>query len=93
MAARKKKVTTEKLSYEEWQQQCSKAADKLLNLGDILDDDDPYDLFEYMKERYEAGENPESFIRDAFAEDLAIQEHDAMLAQESLEYSEESYED
>lgn len=67
---------SEELSFEEWKERCASVAEDLLGLDDILAEDDPYDLFLAMEEAYENEEDPESFIREIFADELASREHD-----------------
>ena len=60
-------------------------AENLLCLGDILAEDDPYDLSEAMSDAHRSGTSPETFVREVFADDLARMEHDKELLRESLE--------
>jgi hypothetical protein len=57
----------------------------LVGLGEVFDKRDSYDLKEAAKAAYKAGRSPGDFIEDMFAEDLASQENDRLLYEESLE--------
>lgn len=58
---------TESLTFEQWQQRCAEFLDEELNIDDLLDEDDPHDVFDEMEEAYEYGQSPEDFVREAFA--------------------------
>ena len=55
----------------EWRRRASEHLKKMLNLHDLLEEDDPYDVREMMIVSYRTGKSPESFIENHFAEDLA----------------------
>jgi hypothetical protein len=54
-----------------WKKKARRAAIELLALRDIWDEDDPYDLAEAARVAIAAGQSPEAFVREQFAEDLA----------------------
>lgn len=76
----KKKAKT----FEQWKKDCSKSAKRLVGIGDLLDDSDPYDVFRAMDEAFKKGQGPNDFIEEIFAEDLARQVYDEVLLEESL---------
>lgn len=75
------------MTFEEWRSEVGRHAEELLGLGDALDEDDPYELFESMPGAHAAGQDPEAFVREMFADDLASLEHDELLRQESMAYA------
>jgi hypothetical protein len=75
-------------TFQEWQKECAKIAKRLVGITDLLDEDDPYDLAQSMDDAY-PDQDPEEFVREVFGDDLARQEHDAQLYEESLEYEDE----
>jgi hypothetical protein len=80
------------LTFDEWRDRCGEIALDLLDLDDILDDGDPYDLADAMEDAYENGQEPEAFIREAFAEDLSVRQYDDQLLKES-DYDDEDDEE
>ncbi len=72
------------VTFEEWKKAAQNFADERM-LGDLWSGDDPYDLKEDAEEAYAAGRSPVDFVREAFAEDLASQEHDEQMAADALE--------
>lgn len=91
MAKRKKHVAG--VDLVAWKQRAQNEATALFggDLGDIWGDGDDYDLFAAAEAAFRAGQSPEAFIREAFAEDLARSEGEDQEHIESL-CQEEGYE-
>lgn len=83
----------EDMTFKEWQKRCSSLAKRYVDLTDILDDDDPYDLKDAMDEYYEDGATPEEFIQEMFADDLAKRGYDEDLARQAMEDAESDDDD
>lgn len=77
------------MTFEEWQGKCAEVAKRLLGFEDLLDEDDPYDVFDAMEDYYDEDADPEDFIRELFAEDLAAREYDEDLSRQADEYEDE----
>lgn len=75
------------MSFEAWQAQCAKVAKKLAHIHDLLDEDDPYDVFDTMQDHYDEGMSPEEFIRETFADQ--IEEEDTDLEDEDEDEDDE----
>ena len=75
--------------YEAWQELVKKRTESLLGLGDIWDEDDPYDLFESARAAFADDITPEHFVAEMFADDIASRENDALMEAEALEHPEE----
>lgn len=74
--------------FEKWKKECSKVAKDLVGLDDLLEECDPYDLFEAMEHAFKEQTEPQDFIEEMFAEDLASLENDRQMEAEALEYEE-----
>lgn len=81
-----------KKTFDRWCEKAQKHATSL-NLPDGLwDEDDPYDLLEAAKAAYEEGRDPDEFVREIFADELASMEYDRLMSEEAEEYAELDYE-
>lgn len=73
------------LTFREWKHECAKFVLKALHIDNLLDEDDPYDVFDTMEDAYENEISPEDWAREAFEEDFAKIAYDADLRETSLE--------
>lgn len=64
----------EPLTFEQWRQRCAEFVDDKLDIDNILDEDDPYEIFEMMQDAFDEDQSPEDFCREAFAEEFAQEE-------------------
>jgi hypothetical protein len=71
------------LTFTQWKYQVSEIARKRLEIDDLWRSGDPYELQELARSRFADGATPQEFFEDAFAEDLAGQEYDSHLDDES----------
>jgi hypothetical protein len=76
-----------KVSFEDWKAIAAKHAEQLVNIADMWDADDPYNLAEVAIEAYDVHQSPRAFVEEQFADDIARFAYDAKLAQEAIEAS------
>jgi hypothetical protein len=78
-------ATTER--FVAWKKKATAYARKLDLVGgdDVFGHDDPYELLEAAHAAFTNREDPKSFIRDVFAEDLASRANDEVMLEESLQ--------
>ncbi len=74
------------MTYTEWQLKAKPLANELVGpMGDIWDEDDPFDLLDAGEKAFKSGQTPEAFVVEMFGEDADLREFDELLAEESLE--------
>lgn len=66
-----------------WKNAVRDILDRTLGLGDVWNEDDPYDLAECWPAAFAAGQSPRAFVEEAFAEDYADREYNDYLAAEA----------
>lgn len=72
------------VTFTTWKKRVAASAEKKLALGDVMDEDDPYECHKLMEPAWRAGQTPAAFVREVFAEDFCGQEYERELHRESL---------
>jgi len=72
-----------KQSFELWKLNAARSAALILGISDLLDENDPYEVFDLMEPAYNKGQSAKEFINEVFAEDINKDQHYAQLLAKS----------
>lgn len=74
------------MSFEVFRQFCSREAQELVGIQDLLDERDPYEIKDALQEAFNGALTPRAFILSEFDEDLARREYETEQELEAQEH-------